>query len=203
MASRPGLDAAQIISAAAELADIVGLHQFTLKELADKLGVRPPSLYNHVSSLDAVHRGLTLRALLELAHRMRASAVGLTGLDALRGVAHAERSYAREHPGLFESVQRTVEDQDEELRLAAHALLDIMLAVLRGYSLEGEVGIHAARAFRAALTGFVLLETRHGFGLPTAVDQSFEWLIVMLDAGLRASRTPEPLSASQGPEKAG
>jgi AcrR family transcriptional regulator len=191
MASRPGLDAAQIIGGAAELADTVGLRHFTLKELADKLKVKTPSLYNHVSSLDAVHRGLTLRALQELANRMRASAVGRSGLDALRGIAHAERDYAHQHPGLFAAVQRTVEDQDEELRRAAHALLDIVLAVLRGYQLEGEANIHAARALRAALTGFVLLETKNGFGLPTDVDQSFEWLIVMLDAGLRASRTPD------------
>jgi AcrR family transcriptional regulator len=196
MAARPGLNAERIIGAAAELADTLGLHHFTLRELAEQLKVKTPSLYNHLSSLDAVHRGLTLRALRELANRMRASAVGLTGLDALRGIAHAERDYARHHPGLFAAIQRTVEDQDEELRLAAHALLDIVLAVLRGYQLEGEVSIHAARALRSALTGFVLLEAKNGFGLPTGVDQSFEWLILLLDAGLSASRRPDLMLAS-------
>lgn len=196
MAARPGLNAAQIIGGAAELADTLGLQSFTLKELADKLKVKTPSLYNHVSSLDAVHRGLTLKALRELADRMRAGAVGLSGVDALRGVAYAERDYAYHHPGLFAAIQRTVEDQDEELRLAAHALLEIVLAVLRGYQLEGDVGIHAARALRSALTGFVLLESKNGFGLPTDVNQSFEWLIVMLDAGLRASRTPDVMLIS-------
>ena len=163
MAARPGLNAAQIIDGAAELADTVGLHHFTLKELAEKLKVKTPSLYNHVSSLDAVHRGLTLRAFQDLTTTMRASAVGLSGLDALRGIAHAERGYAYHHPGLFAAIQRTVEDQDEELRLASYALLDTVLAVLRGYQLEGEAGIHAARALRAALTGFVLLESQNGF----------------------------------------
>lgn len=189
MSPRPGLTQGQIIQTAAELADHKGIYQFTLKDLAEKLRVKPPSLYNHVASLDAIYRGLTLRALQDLASRMRASAVGLSGLDALRSIAHAERTYAHQHPGLFAAIQRTVEDQDEELRLASHVLLDIVLAVLRGYQLEDETGIHAARAFRAALTGFVLLESKNGFGLPTGVDQSFEWLIVMLDAGLRASRT--------------
>lgn len=191
MAARPGLNVSQIIDVAAELADTVGLHDFTLKELAEKLEVKTPSLYNHVSSLDAVHRGLTLRALQDLANTMRASAVGLCGLDALRGIAHAERDFAHQHPGLFAAIQRTFEDQDEELRLASHDLLDIVLAVLRGYQLEGEAVVHAARALRSALTGFVTLESNDGFGLPTGVDQSFEWLIVMLDAGLRASTTPD------------
>lgn len=191
MAARPGLNVSQIIDVAAELADTVGLHDFTLKELAEKLEVKTPSLYNHVSSLDAVHRGLTLRALGDLATTMRASAVGLCGLDALRGIAHAERDFAHQHPGLFAAIQRTFEDQDEELRLASHDLLDIVLAVLDGYQLEGETGVHAARALRSALTGFVTLESNDGFGLPTGVDQSFEWLIVMLDAGLRASKSPD------------
>ena len=191
MATRPGLDEAQIIDVAAELADTVGLHHFTLKDLAEKLGVKPPSLYNHVANLDAVHRGLTLRALRDLADTMRASAVGLCGLDALRGVAQAELDYARQHPGLFSALHRTAEDQDEEVRLASHDLLDIVLAVLHGYQLEGEEGIHAARALRAALTGFVLLESKNGFGLPVEVEQSFEWMIVMLDAGLTAAKTPD------------
>lgn len=194
MAARPGLNVSQIIDVAAELADTVGLHHFTLRELAEKLEVKTPSLYNHVSSLDAVHRGLTLRALGDLANTIRASAVGLCGLDALRGIAHAERNFAHQHPGLFAAIQRTFEDQDEELRLASHDLLDIVLAVLHGYQLEGETGVHAARALRSALTGFVMLESNDGFGLPTGVDQSFEWLIVMLDAGLRASTTPDPTS---------
>ena len=201
MAARPGLDAAQIIGAAAELADTVGLHNFTLKELAEKLKVKTPSLYNHVSSLDAVRRGLTLRALQDLATKMRASAVGLKGLDALRGIAYAERDYAQQHPGLFEAIQRTAEDQDEELRLASHAPLDIVLAVLRGYQLEDEAGVHAARALRAALAGFALLESKHGFGFSTDVDESFEWLIVMLDAGLRASKKPDLMLASGEPTR--
>ncbi len=196
MAARPGLNAAQIIDAAAALADTVGLHQFTLKELAERLKVKPPSLYNHVSSLDEVHRGLTLRALEELAVSMRVKAVGLSELDALRAVAHAEREFAHHHPGLFAAIQRTAEDKDDELRLASHALLDIVLAVLRGYQLEGEAGIHAARALRAALTGFVLLEAKGGFGLSTSPDQSFEWLIRMLDAGLKASRMSDLRLAS-------
>ena len=197
MAPRPGLNAAQILDAAAELADTVGLQHFTFRELAEKLGVKSPSLYNHVASLDAVHRGLTLRAIHVLAGRMRSGAVGRQGLDALRGIAYAEREFARQHPGLFAALQRTVEDQNEELRLAGHDLLGVVLAVLRGYALEGEAVIHAARALQAALTGFVLLESKGGFGLPTERDRSFEWLIGMLDAGLRGASAPEQAENGQ------
>ncbi|KQR33010.1 TetR/AcrR family transcriptional regulator [Deinococcus sp. Leaf326] len=194
MAPRPGLTADLIIANAAELADTVGLQGFTFKELAEKCGVKTPSLYNHVPSLEAVHQGLALLAVRELAVRMRRGAVGLQGLDALRSVAHAERQFARERPGLFAAIQRHVEDQDEELRVAGHELLEILLAVLRGYPLEGQAMIHAARATHAALIGFVLLESKQSFGLPTQVDASFEWLIGMLDAGLRTANRSDSIA---------
>jgi len=203
MAPRPGLNAAQIIDRAAELADTVGLHSFTFRELAEKLGVKSPSLYNHVASLDAVHQALTLRAIHILAERMRAGAVGRQGVDALRGIAYAEREFAHQHPGLFAAIQRTVEDQDEEVQTAGHDLLGVVLAVLRGYELEDEAVTHAARSLHAALTGFVLLESRTGFGLPIETDRSFEWLINMLDAGLKAASASDgssPFAAHQAIE---
>ena len=188
MTTRPGLNQMQIIGAAADLADRVGLHQFTLKTLAEELGVRTPSLYNHVASLEAVQRGLRLRAVQELTERVQCSAVERSGLEALHAVASAERDFARQRPGLFAAMQRSFEHEDEELKSASRALLGTVLAVLRGYGLEGEAGIHAARAMRAAVTGFVGLEAQQGFGLPADIDQSFEWLVSMLDVGLKAMR---------------
>ncbi|THF67713.1 TetR/AcrR family transcriptional regulator [Deinococcus sp. Arct2-2] len=190
MSTRPGLTQPQIIGAAAELADRVGLHQFTLKTLAEELGVRTPSLYNHVTSIEAVQRGLRVRGMQELTDRVQRSATGRSGLEALHAVATAERDFARQRPGLFAAMQRHFEHEDETLKAASHALLDTVLAVLRGYGLEGEQAIYAARATRAAVTGFVGLEAQQGFGLPTDIDQSFEWLVSMLDAGLRAMKRP-------------
>ncbi|MGV2686047.1 TetR family transcriptional regulator, partial [Clostridium perfringens] len=48
MSPRPGIDRLQLLQTAAELADQDGLHTVTLAALAGKLGVRSPSLYNHV-----------------------------------------------------------------------------------------------------------------------------------------------------------
>lgn len=186
------MNAAQVIDAAAQLADTEGLHHFTLRELAEALGVRTPSLYNHVASLEAVHRGLTLRALQNLAELTRRAAVGRTAEKGLRAIAHAERRYAREHPGLFAATARSAEGLDAEVRAAAHELLDVVLAVLDSYGLQGEAAVHAARTLRSAITGFVTLEAQGGFGLPADVDASFEWMLSALDVSLRRSGQPEP-----------
>ena len=42
------------------------------------------------------------------------------------------------------------------------------------------------RAIRSALHGFVSLEREGGFGMPVAVDASYDKLVGMLDAGLGA-----------------
>jgi hypothetical protein len=62
-----------------------------------------------------------------------------------------------------------------------------VLAVLRGYGVEGEDAVHATRVVRAALHGFVTLEAEDGFGIPLDLDQSFARLVATLDGGLRTS----------------
>jgi hypothetical protein len=63
-------------------------------------------------------------------------------------------------------------------------VVDVVVAVLRGYGLAGDGAIHAVRIIRAALHGFVSLEAAGGFGIPLSVDASFERLLTVLHAGL-------------------
>jgi len=48
-----------------------------------------------------------------------------------------------------------------------------------------EQTVHATRAVRSALHGFVTLEAAGGFGLPQDVDESYNRLVELLDTGLR------------------
>ena len=74
-----------------------------------------------------------------------------------------------------------------EFQAAGAEAVGLIVAVLRGYGLEGESAIHAVRAIRSALHGFVTLEREGGFGLPVDIDDSFDRLVSMLDAGLAAT----------------
>src|ERR1700722_14839351 len=65
---RVGLSAASVLDEAAKLADERGYDQLSLAELATRFRVQPPSLYNHIDSLESLKRGLALRALRELAY---------------------------------------------------------------------------------------------------------------------------------------
>jgi AcrR family transcriptional regulator len=184
---RAGLSTASVVASAAEIADADGLDGLTLARLATAVGVRTPSLYNHVGSLDDVRRRVARVALEELAGAMRAAAVGRAGDDALVAMAAAYRDYARIHPGRYAATQRAPAAADDELRAAAAEAVDVVLAILRGYGLEGEDAIHAARAVRSALHGFVALETGGGFGIPVDLDESFARMVAALARGLTGS----------------
>ena len=65
-------------------------------------------------------------------------------------------------------------------------MLEPVFAVLRGFGLEGDAAIHAARALRSAMHGFVELERVGGFGIDLDVDESYRFLIGSVAAGIRA-----------------
>ena len=183
---RAGLSAAAVAAAAADLADADGLDALTLARVAQAVGVRTPSLYNHVGGLDDVRRRIALGALRDLGDALRDAAVGRAGDAALTAMARAYRAYARAHPGRYAATQRAAAlAEDAELRAAASRSVDVVLAILRGYGLEGHEAIHAARAVRSALHGFVALETGGGFGMPVDLDESFDRMVAALARGLR------------------
>lgn len=175
---RHGLDVEAVVATAARLADSDGLESLTLARLADALDVRPPSLYAHLAGLDDLRGRLGTRGAHELAQALAAAAAGRADGDALRAVADAYRTYAREHPGTYAALQRAPGNSGQ-------AVVDIVLAVLRGYGIEGDAAIHATRAIRAALHGFALLEAEQGFAIPVSIDESFARLVTVLDQGLR------------------
>jgi AcrR family transcriptional regulator len=185
---RRGLSRAVVIDVAAGLADRDGFDSLTLGAVAAALGVRPPSLYNHVAGLDGLRRDLGLRGVQELGERIRDAAVGRAGADALAALAEAYRAYARDRPGLYRALQRAPAPGDAELSAAGERLLRPILAVLAGFGLQGDDVIHAARSLRSAMHGFVELERLGGFGIDLDLDASYRFMIAAVSAGMVGRR---------------
>jgi AcrR family transcriptional regulator len=184
---RQRLDAGGVVSAAARLADAEGLEAVTFTRLAAELGVRAPSLYAHLDGIPDLRSRLAARGAHELATALQAAAAGRAGSEALVAVADAYRTYALAHPGLYMAIQRAPGPGYAAAGAAGEALVEVVLAVLRAYGLSGDAAIHAARAVRSALHGFVTLESSDGFGYPLAVEDSYRRLLTILDRGLAAS----------------
>ncbi len=180
---RAGLHRAAVIAAAAEVADERGFDQLTMGLVAERLGVRPPSLYKHVDSLAALHRGVAALALTELGDALRDATQGYAEREALAAAARAMRSYLTRHPGRYAATVGGADDPESDA--AGARVIESLAAVLRGYRIDPAEQTHALRTLRSTLHGFATLQAAHGFRWDTDTDQSFEWLIDFLDRGLR------------------
>jgi AcrR family transcriptional regulator len=172
---------------AATLADQRGLDALSLADLAAHLGVRPPSLYNHIPNLAALGRDLGVLGAQELGARLARAAVGKAGDAAVLALADAYRTFARERPGLYAAIQRAPALDDDAGQAAAAEVVAIIQSVLAAYGLLGDDAIHTIRALRSLLHGFTTLELHGGFGLPLDLDESFARLLAIFIAGLRAT----------------
>jgi AcrR family transcriptional regulator len=185
---RHGLDRAAVVAAAAAVADEAGLEQVTLARVAERLGVRSPSLYHHVAGLPGLRRELALGGLRALEAQLARAAVGKSRDDAVLALADAFRAFAHAHPGLYAATLRSPDSADDELTRAGQDVVDVVLAALAAYGLSGDDALHATRALRAIVHGFVSLEATGGFGLPLDLDESFHRLVRAYSLGLTQRR---------------
>ncbi len=185
---RVGLDPAVVVAAAATLADEVGLTNVSMSALAERLGVRAPSLYKHVDGQADLQRRVAVLALTELGGALRDALQGRSGKDALAAAAATIRRYAVAHPGRYAATVRIDADEpDEQLVAAGARVLDSLSAVLSGYPVAPEDTVHALRMLRSLFHGFAVLEAAGGFQLDTDVDASFTWIITAADHALRTT----------------
>jgi AcrR family transcriptional regulator len=191
MGRKLGLTLERVIEAAAEIADRDGLDALSLASLAATLGVRSPSLYNHVDGLDGLRRQLALHTSSLLASDLADSVHGLEGTEALRAIAGQLRSFAHRHPGLYDSLlPAPTPDEDPELAAALRESVDVVGSVLAGMDIDPATVIPLIRALRASVHGFVDLELRGGFGLPDNIDDSFTTSVnLVIEAIAAHSRT--------------
>ncbi len=180
------LDEAAVVAAAARLADAEGIEAATLSRIAAELGVRPPSLYNHVESHAALLRAVAIDSYKEFGGVIRDAAVGKAREDAIRAVVAAYRGYATEHPGRYAATVVAPAADDTEAQDAATTALTPIVAVLAGWGIEGDEAIHLVRVIRSSLHGFVSLELGGGFGMPFDVDESFALLVDSMVAAIEA-----------------
>ena len=187
MSHRVGLDRATVVEAAASLVDEEGLDQLTLGRLAERLGVRTPSLYNHVAGLPGLKHDLALYCLRDLLDRLTRATIGKSRTEAIFALANAYRAYARETPGRYTLTLQAPGPGDLALQAIAQQLVDVLRAVLAPYKLSEEEAIHAIRSLRSIVHGFISLEVAGGFAMPVDLDASFHWLINLFITGLRQS----------------
>lgn len=187
MSPRPkvGLEISEILGAAAELADQFGMQEVTLANLAKKLGIRPPSLYNHFDGLAGLRKKMAIYGLDQLYEDLAQSAIGVSGDEAVLTISKAYVDFTRKHPGIYEATLMAPDMEDEDVQHAGSKIVDLTVRVLQSYRLEGDTAIHAVRGFRSILHGFSSLEQRGGFKMSLDLNESLEIIIKAFIHGMR------------------
>ncbi|MGW4213201.1 TetR/AcrR family transcriptional regulator [Lentzea sp. NPDC004789] len=187
MPVRPGLTTSKVVDAALDLVDEQGVEGLTLAAVAARTGVATPSLYKHVANLAELRGHVGVRVLEEMTGRFTSAVLGLSGDDAVEALMHAYRAYVQERPKRYGAMPMDPL-HDELQREAGLKLIEVMLATLRGYGLEGSEAVHATRRLRVIVHGFASIESSGGFGLPEGLDDTYDQLVRMYLDDLRGKK---------------
>jgi AcrR family transcriptional regulator len=199
MPRKGNLDKAAVLEAAVDLIESEGVEALSLTRLAGQLGIKTPSLYNHVDGLPGLRRELALLNVRNLRERLGQAAIGKSGAEAVRSIAQAYRAYIKEEPGLYlaslrasgnlrAAVDGTAQSATERaLQAGEEQVVAIVLAVVASFGLTGDDAIHAVRGLRSLVHGFATLEIGGGFGMALDCDESFRRLVEVFIRGLQAN----------------
>ncbi|CEI83962.1 TetR family transcriptional regulator [Oceanobacillus oncorhynchi subsp. incaldanensis] len=163
----------RIIDATLEIVEEKGIAGVTIKNTAIQLGIKPPSLYNHVENLEDLLDIAANRSMRNLYEKLLTASIGLEKKEALWAIAQEYRNFAKNNPGQYELAQKVNVWNSEETKQISEQIVAIFLKILQKYTLSEEEAIHFIRVLRSYLHGFTLLEINEGFGLPQELEKSF------------------------------
>ncbi|SPF54664.1 putative transcriptional regulator, TetR family [Candidatus Desulfosporosinus infrequens] len=187
LCTRIKLDRQVIIKAAAEIADLKGLDQVTLTEVAEHVGVRKPSLYNHINGLPELKGQLAIWGTNQLRITISDAAIGKARQDAIVAIANAYRLFAKERPGLYRAIVSSPDRENLELQAAIQQLMAVLSMVLEPYNLSASDKTHAIRGLRSLMHGFASLQEAGWFSAPLDREESYQRLVNIFIRGISES----------------
>lgn len=164
---------AAIVSVARDLLELGGPSRVTMQAVADRVGVRAPSLYKRVRDRDALLQLVVEATVDDLGARLAASDGSLVGL------ARGYRAFAQDHPEGFR-LMYAMSGSADALQRASEPVLRAARAAV-----GDDDALDAARLLTAWATGFVSMELSGAFRLGGDVDRAFDYGLERLEAVLR------------------
>lgn len=154
-----------IVSAARELLEAEGMAGLSMRRLADRLGIKAPSLYKHFADKHALEAAIISTGFEEQAERFEQAVAGAD--NPLVAIAQAYREFARLHPHLYRLMtERPLARENLRSGVEARAALPLFEAVGEDTDL--------ARAAWAFAHGMTNLELNNRFPPDADLDAAWE-----------------------------
>lgn len=156
--SSKGLNKEIIVANAVEYIEKTGNSSVSMHELARRLGIKTPSLYNHVKNTIELQYEILKYAINKFVDHQKKAVQGKTKDEAVKSFAKAYHDFATHNKGLYRLIMSIPSEKDEKAKEIAVPLLNTVVEMLKDYGLnEGSIA-HWQRVFRAILHGFISQE---------------------------------------------
>ena len=179
-----------IVAAGREILEAGGLDAVTMLAVADRVGVRAPSLYKRFADRGALIAAIGGAAQKDLADELEPSAHDADPAAGLLGIASAFRAFAQRNPRAYELLFMNLPAGSRppaELTAAASEPLLQVTERLVG----SERALEAARLVTAFAHGFVSMEITGAFRLGGDLDEAYRYGVgVLVDALTDAQAKP-------------
>ena len=153
--ARTPLNRDRVLRGALDLADEIGVEAFTMRKLADELGVKPMTIYHHVAGKEEILDGMVDLVFSEI----DLPPDDLDWTAAIRRRCISARSVLNRHPWAPPLMESRTSPGPATLR---HH--DAVLGCLRGGGLSQQLTAHAYAVLDSYVYGFALQEASLPFG---------------------------------------
>ena len=182
----------EIIQKAAQLANEKGLSYVTVTTLSNYLGIKKPSLYNHMKTIDDVVKSIMIYGWRCVSEDILVGISDENPGENLKNYAKAFYRFAIDNPGIFEAMLWYNKYESEDLSTTTEGLYKFFFEQTERLGIEKSLANHFLRTYRSFLEGFIMLEIHHSFGNPISISESFEISLDVLLKGMNSFRKEEP-----------
>ena len=174
-----------VIQAASNIADENGLNNLSLKAVAEKLNIRTPSLYNHISCLDDLLRAVAHNGMRQMNEQMKQTAIGKAGVTAIKAAAIEYLNYMIIHHGVYETIQWAAWHGTEETAAVYDDYLSFLITLIKSCDFAPEYTNEILDMLTGIIHGFTTLQLRYAFSNPDKVRNDLSSALDTLLSGVQ------------------
>ncbi|MGM0240417.1 TetR/AcrR family transcriptional regulator [Enterococcus sp. AZ103] len=182
------IDRTDIVREGMQLLNQAELDGVTLKALAERLGIKSPSLYNHFKNREELLGILAEASLANFYQALFSAKNTEEPIKNIRLMADAYLTFALDYPSQYILVQNPNYWRSKEAVEISNQIVSLVQDELQNFSLSPEKEIHFVRLLRAYLDGFSIFSNREAFKLPVSIEKSFIFGLDLIITGLVEER---------------
>jgi AcrR family transcriptional regulator len=166
-----------------------GLDAVTMQAVAERVGVRAPSLYKRFHDRGALIAAITADAFDDLGRRLAGSGAADDPEAGIRSAAEAYRAFAQASPRSYELLFMNL-PAGSRPPLEHNAAAAVPLLALTERLVGRDRALEAARLLTAFAHGFISMELSGAFRLGGDLDEAYRYGVDVLIGAMAARRIP-------------